>query len=393
MTNDQLTKIFQRYLENRCTADDIKTLVHYFDTDQESHLRALILEEIQKPVPIADEPHLTEKTKSVYDLIAQQIATEKDSRPKPTILGFRRWKPFVVAASLLLCLGLGLYYLTSESRPAAVRLSELKPEQDIAPGSDRAVLMLSDGSTIDLRSNPGGIIMAADGIHYQDDQTMDIVALSAGNLTLSTPRGGQYKIELSDGSKVWLNAGSTLTYPSQFNGAQRTVSLVGEAYFEVAKNAKQPFVVNSPTQTVTVLGTHFNVRDYPEENDTKTALIEGSVRVEQLHSTSSQVLRPNQQARIRKGAGEIYVSSVDTEAATDWKQGDFVFKGEDLKTAMQKIARWYDVEIVYDGPIRDEVQLGGWITRDNKLSKVLEWIESTSDIRFKLEGRRVHVGN
>jgi transmembrane sensor len=207
---------------------------------------------------------------------------------------------------------------------------------------------------------------------------------------LSTAKGETYQLRLADGSKVWLNAASSLTYTASLNGnGERRVKLDGEAYFEVAKDKNHPFIVETAKQQVQVLGTHFNINSYADEPMVTTTLLEGSVKVSHLTSHVSQLLKPGQQALNKND--HITVINANMEQVMDWKQGDFYLNHVDFKTAMRKIARWYNVDVVYDASVSDATESGGWISRNNKLSEVLQSIEAAGQVHFKVEGRKITV--
>ncbi|WP_448634930.1 FecR family protein [Pedobacter panaciterrae] len=212
--------------------------------------------------------------------------------------------------------------------------------------------------------------------------------------TIETPNGGKYQVNLPDGTRVWLNAASLLRYPTKFSGSKRVVELTGEGYFEVAKlPGKIPFIVKSEGQEVEVLGTHFNINSYEDEGPIKTTLLEGSVRVIRSKSSwnapdNNVLLRPGEQSEL--GEQKINVKEVNTESILAWKDGDFVFDGDDLKSIMRKVARWYDVEVIYKGEF-DDVKFGGLISRSKNISSVLGIMESTGKIHFVIEGNRITV--
>lgn len=210
-------------------------------------------------------------------------------------------------------------------------------------------------------------------------------------MSIATPRGGTYQVILSDGSKVWLNAASSIKFPASFTGQQqRRVTLVGEAYFEIAKHKSQKFVVNTRNQEVAVLGTHFNINSYLDEGNEKTTLLEGSVRVSSVRAEVKDVrLVPGQQATV-SAASKIDVEEVDVNEVVAWKEGKFVFVEEDVPSIMNKIARWYDVEIVYEGDVRRKA-LGGSVSRFKNVSEVLEKLSDTKAVQFRIEGRKVIV--
>ena len=205
--------------------------------------------------------------------------------------------------------------------------------------------------------------------------------------TVETPRGGQYQVTLADGSKVWLNAASSLKYPPVFNGASRQVELTGEAYFEIAKDKAHPFKVKTASQTVEVLGTSFDINNYPDEKNIATTLIEGSVKV--TGEARQVIIRPGEQA-INNGE-QIQVAQANIDNVTDWRNGDFYLNRVNFRVAMRKIARWYDIEVIYDASVPDNIESGGWISRNNPLSAVLKAMERTGQVHFKVEGKKVYV--
>jgi len=201
--------------------------------------------------------------------------------------------------------------------------------------------------------------------------------------------GGEYQVVLADGTKVWLNALSSIRFPTSFKGSERKVEITGEAYFEVAKNARMPFRVIGGSQTVEVLGTHFNINAYPDESAVATTLLEGSVKVA-MHDGQAKVLKPGEQALIFKENNSFRVKEVDAEDAVAWKNGYFQFNDDDLKTIMNQLSRWYNVEIVYQQANLDQ-KFGGTISRSKNLSQVLRILELTGNVRFRVEGRRITV--
>lgn len=300
------------------------------------------------------------------------------------------------AATLFLAFSTALYFYV---QPGATPQHTVElVGNDLAPGRNSATLTLADGRRIVLSAAKNGqlakesgvsVSKAADGqLVYEIKENPSASREKAGLQynTLATNNGEQYRVRLPDGTMVWLNAASSIRYPASFASLkERKVELTGEAYFEVTKDRSHPFIVEGRGQQVKVLGTHFNVNNYQDESSTKTTLLEGSVEI-----NNHTLIEPGEQAT--GNAGQLKVSRVDTEAAVDWKNGDFIFnKGDDFKSAMRKIARWYDVEIVYDDAAYTGMELRGWLSRTNKLSVVLQTIESTGKVHFKIEGRRVTV--
>lgn len=309
------------------------------------------------------------------------------------------WSRVAVAASIALLLGVGLFYFT---KPKEQTIRVVEKLQEIAPGGNRGILTLSNGKQIVLSDISAKDTIAKDGskeevtikmgangvITYVINPNADAPKDAANSFnTLSTPTGGQYNIVLADGTKVYLNAVSSVKYPTQFNGNQRLVELEGEAYFEVAKNKSKPFIVKSGNQTIEVLGTHFNVQAYDNEAVAKTTLLEGSVAVS--HKNQKAILRPGQQANVSDNFNKITVREVDTEAAIAWKNGRFKFDDADLKTVMKQLERWYGIKVEYRGDVSD-VRFNGGTFRNKNLSEVLKVLE-LSNIKFKVEGKTIIV--
>lgn len=311
-----------------------------------------------------------------------------------------------VAASIVLLVTPGAYFMYS-TKPAKESLTKTTPAEtnqknDVAPGSNKALLTLADGSTIILDSASKGVI--------SQQGEIDVQKLSNGQLTytingreitenddaffntISTPRGGQYQVTLSDGTKVWLNAASSIRFPVAFTGTERVVHITGEAYFEVAKNKEKPFKVKTNISEVEVLGTHFNVNAYEDEITAKTTLLEGSVKISVpsvLGSLSQNYLLPGQQAAIAKTGKIIIVENADTEEAVAWMKGHFQFNSSDLKAILRQISRWYDVEIEYKGNVN--LHFTGQLTRNEYVSKVFEKLALTGEVHFKIDGRKITV--
>lgn len=304
---------------------------------------------------------------------------ENEHRPVKKI---SRWVPFAAAA--LIVLAVGIYFLW---QPAPLSVNELaNTAKDIAPGYNKATLTIAGGNTVSLDSSSAGIEVGPQAVTYDDNRTVKGAGALNENprmLTLTTPKGGTYKLALPDGSVVWLNAASKLIFPSTFNKQkQRVVELEGEGYFEVAKNKQQPFVVKSNGQQVEVLGTHFNINTYADEPLIKTTLLEGSVRI------GSIMLKPGEQAK-NSGKG-ITVQQVDTDGAVGWKNNYIVFEDESIQGVMRKISRWYDVDITYEGELPDD-DFGGRVSRQAYVSQVLKKLELTNKVHFKVAGRRIIV--
>lgn len=303
------------------------------------------------------------------------------------------WPRLIAAASIVIVIAAGGFYFYKNYDATNPIVNS---QHDIAPGGNKAFLTLSNGKRITLTDAKTGelaeqsgvkITKAADGqlIYTVSSVSNQSNKINAYN-TIETPRGGTYQVRLPDGTKVWLNAASTIKYPVSFSSrqARRVLLLSGEAYFEVSKDKKHPFIVQTDQQEVKVLGTHFNINNYKDESSVKTTLLEGSIIV-----NNQVILKPGEQAT--NNTNNISIKTVDINAAVDWKNNDFILDGESFGSIMRKISRWYDVQIIYDHPSPETIQLGGWISRNSNISAILKRMESTGKVHFKVQGRRVTI--
>ncbi|ALL06061.1 hypothetical protein AQ505_11495 [Pedobacter sp. PACM 27299] len=300
---------------------------------------------------------------------------------------------WTAAAAILLCFSASyLYEMTFHNNQS---ISEYA--NDIKPGGNDAALILADGRKISLNEAQDGEIASESGVSIKKTANGELIYTIGTNgnknasndevfNTILVPTAGQYQIRLPDGTKVWLNSKSSLRFPVQFSAHERKVELVGEGYFEVMHQKSKPFKVKSGEQTVEVLGTHFNIMAYGNELSGKVTLLEGSVKVE--NKSNVKVLVPGQQAEYV--SGQLSVSKVDVADAVAWKNGYFRFN-ESLRSIMTKISRWYDIEVVYEDAPDDALVFEGEISRARNISSVLKLMQSTGNVHFKVEGRRVTV--
>ncbi|SEN92793.1 protein of unknown function [Mucilaginibacter gossypiicola] len=309
-----------------------------------------------------------------------------------------RWVGYAAAVLLLAALTITLNKHRTIDQPQTLA----NQHKDIPPGTNKAVLTLADGSTIVLDSAKHGQIASQQHAVIKEDENGKVVYEATDNAQsptapapaeaiamnmLATPRGGQYQVVLPDGTRVWLNAASSIKYPTAFTGNERRVELTGEAYFEVSKDPSKPFNVKTANQTVTVLGTHFNINSYTDEGVTKTTLLEGSVRV--TGNTGQSVkIKPGEQA-----VNSLSYISINANANIDeavaWKNGKFVFSNTDLQTIMRQLSRWYDVDVEYQGKTAQKHYMGR-ISRNVPVSKIFE-ILKTSGLNFTINGRKIIV--
>lgn len=312
--------------------------------------------------------------------------------PLPVVKRKRYW---LVAASLTLLISVSGYLYLSNQAADKPTASIVTPSRSIeTPGGNKALLTLADGSRIVLDSVQIGAIAEQAGISVQKKQDGQLIYVASqhssaspsyANNTISTPRGGQYEVRLPDGTNVWLNAASSITFPVAFSDKDRTVTISGEAYFEVAKNAAKPFIVkiagaHGQDASITVLGTHFNVNAYPEETGIVTTLLEGSVEV--VKGTNSSRLKPGQAANINEQGALKVIKQVNPDQAIAWKNGSFVFANQNIGTIMRQIGRWYDLDVEIKGASSETFY--GEISRSKQLRDVLFLLEQY-DVSFELD--------
>ncbi|ACU04924.1 FecR family protein [Pedobacter heparinus] len=303
------------------------------------------------------------------------------------------WPRIVAVAAAAVAIVFGIWFYTTH--PVFNHNADITGKNDIAPGKISATLTLANGRRIRLSNVGNGKLAREAGVTITKSGDGQLVYEIKGSLaepdkmnTLSTTKGETYKVRLPDGSLVYLNAASSLTYSATLNQhGVRRVKLEGEGYFEISKDKAHPFVVESRGQEVEVLGTHFNVNAYADEPTIATTLLEGSVKVSA--ENKNQIIKPGEQA-VNNG-NSIQVSKADIESVIDWKAGDFSMNRVNFKTVMRKIARWYDVEVIYAPLFPEDIESGGWVSRNNKLSVVLKLIESSGQVHFKVEGKKIYV--
>ena len=265
---------------------------------------------------------------------------------------------------------------------------------NILPGTSKAVLTLANGQMIPLGKETTDSTIITDGtqisasgsgITYADGGESEAVVYNK----LDIPRGGEFCLTLSDGTRVWLNSETSIQYPVVFGTKERRVFIQGEAYFEVAKDAKKPFTVQFMSSSVTVLGTSFNIRAYPEEKQSQTTLAEGSVRI--YSPGSSMLLKPGEQAEVKALSGEMVKKEVDVKTFTSWKNGRFVFEQEPLENIMRTLERWYDIRVIFRDEGAKRISLSGNLKRYGDFSQVMNMLQMTGDVRFELHGNDVYI--
>lgn len=323
---------------------------------------------------------------SSQKIINQQVRQRKKRRPNS-----RLW---LIAASLVLLAGTGWWYFTKtgEEPPSNYETVAL---EDKGPGGLKATLTLANGSIVALDSALNGriavqgnvqVVKTDSSLSYNHLPRLGIAQEVAYN-TLSTPKGGQYALTLADGTRVWLNAASSIKFPTTFTAKERKVDITGEAYFEVAHNASQPFIVNAGGVRVQVLGTHFNVNAYNNEDAITTTLVEGEVKVSK--GTISRIIKPDQQAVVERQDNAIIVTPVEAAEMTAWKDGLFIFSNASISEVAHQLNRWYNLDVVIKDTIAEH--LNATIPRTLPLSKVLYLMDKIGVAHFRMEGGKLEI--
>ncbi|WP_207515359.1 FecR family protein [Longitalea luteola] len=396
MDANQFSDLLQRYRLGACTEEE-KVWVEGWYNERRNAIYNPLTEEEEM---LAGE--------YIYRNLNDMLTAETTKKVIPV---WRRTKTWWVAAGTLLLLAAGGFFIFSNKRSVPPIVQTPKPEiKPVTPGGNKALLTLADGSVIVLDSAANGtlsqqgktiVLKKQDGqLEYRsgNNGNQDVVAWN----TISTPRGGQYQVVLPDGTKVWLNAVSSLRFPAGFTGTERVVELTGEAYFEVASlpiagsGKKMPFKVIIPPPPpaegiggaqVEVLGTQFNVKAYADEASINTTLLEGAVTMSSQKKRA--LMKPGHQARVTKDGQMIVDEHADVEEALAWKNGRFQFTDAGVETVMREIARWYDVTIEYAGKIPAE-KFEGEIPRNSNIAEVIRILE-LSNVFCKIEGRKIIV--
>ena len=375
----------KKWLDGSITDEEKRAFAAWYNDRQDEPV------EIPESVAVSEEQHRNRILATIESRIAESGKTRI----------FPLYRASVAAAVALFILVLGGYFLLKNRNSPNPAKQELATSTDIAPGGDKATLTLGDGSVIDLETRSDGSIRNEKGLNIRKQQGALIYEVTetlenkVSYNTITTPRGGQFRIVLPDGSKVWLNASSSLQYPTQFDGKVRNVKLFGEAYFEIAKlrsdkGKPMPFLINvSDREKVEVLGTHFNIMAYSDEQVIRTTLLEGSVRVSKSGTGHTRLLRPGQQSVSSSSKGFEIRNDIDPAESISWKNGQILFKDANIRSIMRQIARWYDVDIKYEGEVPDRLFNGG-ISRSSNLSSVLKVLE-LNDIHFKVEKKTITV--
>lgn len=395
----EFRELVEKYLSNSCTREELDLFFKLMDEERNKAELPVLFKRYWEKV------HPEEEEKTI-DWSSRFEAMFSDANYTAPVFemkrrNYRKLIAWTSAAAILLA----LFFTYVEFRPGhheqgmAANTAAPKKMNDVAPGKNIAVLTLSDGSTIILDSVKNGVL-AEDGSAKVFKMANGQLSYKPGNdnsgklvyNTISTPKGGQYEIVLADGTKVWLNAGSSLKFPPVFTGNQRGVSLTGEGYFEVAKDPSKPFVLSVRDMKIEVLGTHFNVNAYVDEKTIATTLLEGSVKVSgdaKKQASAFRVLKPGQQANFDKEGKIAVKDDADLDEAISWKNGKFYFNNADISVMMRQISRWYDLEVKYEGTV-PERKFTGKIDRNVNVSKIITMLEYAK-VHVRLEGNTIVV--
>jgi transmembrane sensor len=363
---DYKKELIRRYRDNKASSEELDVFFH-----------------------LMSEGELNEELEEV---MSEETLTEEGNQ---WVLPLYKRSWFRVAAAVLLFAASTITYIVYSKTDKPQVIAESKPlVHDIAPGGDKAILQLADGSTMILESTPNDSILKQG--HTNVVKKNGLLAYNAVNgnsteilfNTVTTPRGGQFQLVLADGSKVWLNAASSIRFPTAFAGKQRKVEITGEAYFEIAKNASMPFIVVVDGKSeVEVLGTHFNINSYADEATINTTLLEGSVNVKS--NGESKIITPGQQTQVNSKGQIVLNKEPDIEQVMAWKNGLFNFKGESIENIMRQLARWYDFSIQYENPVTEKFYVK--MNRNTNISNIFKILETTGGVHFKIEGKKITV--
>ncbi len=398
MEDNHYTHFLERYILNLNTPEEYEKFRQWFQSIPQEQA----FEVIESYARICENYNLSDS------LFLEGSALEDDNNNKRLIMreelvdeglndsAHARWHigRFVVAAMLIM-IGTGILYLYKNQKTVPVLTATIKIPTDVAPGTNKAILTLGDGTTVLLDSAHQGhisiqsgmqITKVADGklIYKMENPAASKGATQELYNTITTPKGGQYEVSLADGSKVWLNSLSTIRFPAIFKDSIRKVEITGEVYFEVAKDVKHPFIVkiNNNIQ-IEVLGTHFNINSYADEKSINTTLLEGAVRV--ISNGKIKMLVPGQQAQVYAAENDIKLNRpTNVMDAIAWKNGTFSFADADLSTVMRQLARWYNVEVHYEGAVPSG-HFNGKISRQLTLNQVLDVLTLTR-VKYRIEG-------
>jgi transmembrane sensor len=387
MKNENPSLLIQKYINGTASPEEREQLLNWYRS--------------QQPETV-EWPSATEtEEKQVYDRILSKIDQHIDT-PYQQPGSFSKWYHVAAAAAIFMVGSFATFLYFDKAAPEKVQVLTFK--NDVKPGGNKAILKLADGSELildgatkaasahQLGLNIARISDGALAFHRQPNDTQTGAAKELKYNTISTPKGGQYRIVLPDGTKVWLNAISSIRFPNYFSAGERRVEITGEAYFEVSKNKQMPFRVISGQQALEVLGTKFNINAYANEPQISTTLAEGSIRLNRINASGFSTLKPGEQAQLKTANSRLgaKIVTADLDEVLAWKNNAFVFNDMPITEIMQQIERWYDVELVYSGP-KPNLLFTGIIPRNSNLSTFLKVLEGSGGLKFGIEHKKVII--
>lgn len=397
----QASQLFDRYLRNECTAEEINTLLNYFGEEQENaSLKAHILKQLASAAPenFEQQPGVIAAFHQSDQYLQKTLFPETSNRNS----FIRNYSRYFIAASITAAILCTAYFFSQHYHQQETK--QLNLAIDVQPGSNKAILTLADGSTVALDTNGRQAILGQKGIQISKTKDGTLVyevspptsssTIPTAYNQLRTPKGAQYQVVLPDGTRVWLNASSSLRYPVAFSQNERRVELTGEGYFEVSKVQKGPrripFYVETSSQEVQVLGTEFNISAYEDDQEVKTTLLSGKVNVSNRIGNYHKSLIPGEQA-ILTAANGFKVIKVNAENVAAWKDGNFLFEDIYLKDILKQFSRWYQVEVDYTG--LPETRYNILIPRNESLLSVLHMLEKTGNIKFQFKNNTITLNH
>lgn len=397
--------LLQKASDKSITADELDVLLQWFASENATSSMSKICGEFQideeAVYSIVDDAKLESQWDALLEKISEQEETESIDTIEFPASRKMFWTKIAVAASVLAILSMITFWYVKQKTEVNTLTTNNKiapAKNPITPGSNKAILITNNGQQIVLDSGVNKVLVKGDNYSIRTNEQGQLVNNShigkereAVTNTVMTPSGGQYEVVLVDGTTVKLNAASSITYPSFFQKDKRTVSITGEAYFEVAHDASRPFIVSTARgMKVEVLGTHFDINSYADESSIKTTLLEGAVKV--TSGSATQLLRPSQQAQLAVNGSLNLVPNVDVRRIVAWKDGLFQFDETDIKTVMREISRWYNVDVVYNGNVPKDL-FSAIINRQNSIDQVLAMLQNTLRVHFLIKNRTIYVSD
>jgi transmembrane sensor len=385
--NKEFRELMEQFISGEITPEGKIMLLPMLDNPQYSEELDAILRENYESVEI---PSISSETTEKFIKELREKMNASSETKESTVLRLFNWRKIAVAASVLVVVGIGTVVFLRKSDQSSVVVASSRSD-DREPGKTGAILTLSNGSKIVLDSVGNGLLANQNNTAVSKKNGGVVYTAGSGAETvyntMATPRARQYNLELSDGTKVWLNASSSITFPTSFAANERKVMLTGEAYFEVAKDKKRPFRVSVNHMQVNVLGTHFNINAYDDEDTVNTTLLEGSVLL--TEKGKKALLKPGQQAQTKEIGAIVVKDNVNLEEVMGWKNGVFYFENASLQAVLRQLSRWYDVDIVFEKGVPSRA-FEGEIQRNLQLSQVLKILEKNK-VHFKIEGKILRV--